>query len=94
MKLRTTALAVALVTAAVPSLATSADAAPRGWRGGYYAYQGDPVFIPAYSYEFTSSYDLRLYRRTFSASYWPRVVRTYAWSRPAVVVGRRHWVRY
>jgi len=89
MKLRTTALAVALVTAAVPSLATSADAAPRGWRGGYYAYQGDPVFIAAYSYEFTSSYDSpqRLYRRTFPASYWPI-------GRPAVVVGRRHRVRY
>jgi hypothetical protein len=87
MKLRTTGLAVALVTATFPSLATSADAGPRGWRGGYYAYRGDPVFHPAYTYEFASSYDLRLYRRTFAASYWPI-------GRPAVVVGRRHWVRY
>jgi len=31
MKLRTTALAVALVAAAVPTFTTSADAARRGW---------------------------------------------------------------
>jgi hypothetical protein len=35
-KLRTTALAVSLIAAATPSLSSSAEAAPWGWRGGWH----------------------------------------------------------
>jgi len=61
--LRTTALTAALMTAAVPSLTTPADAWGWGWRGGwgwggvpYYGYIGYPAYYgygfayPAYGY--------------------------------------------
>ena len=57
--LRTTALTAALMTAAVPSLTTPADAWGWGWRGGwgwggvpygYPAYYGYGFAYPAYGY--------------------------------------------
>jgi hypothetical protein len=67
--LRTTALTAALMTAAVPSLTTPADAWGWGWRGGwgwggvpYYGYVGYPAYYgygfadPAYGYGYGSGY--------------------------------------
>ena len=98
MKLRNRALAVALVTAAVPSLATSADAAPRSYYtyavGAFYipdyTYGADPVYIPAYSYEYSPSYAYAPnygYRWYRPPVYAPRVYRprVFAWSSPRVV---------
>jgi len=110
MKLRTTALAVALVTAAVSSLATSADAASWGWRArrGWaytyingpmyipdYTYGASPVYIPAYSYEYSPSYAFAPnYGYRF---YRPRVYAAYspyAWYRPLVHVRHRYSARH
>ena len=67
MKLiRTTALTAVLMTAAVPSLTTPANAWGWGWRGGYgypyYGYIGYPAYYgygfayPAYGYGYGSGY--------------------------------------
>jgi len=88
MKLGSTALAVALVTTAVPAVTTSADAASWGWRGGwgwpagalispawaspYYGYY--PGYYPVDSYGYTPSAYSPYYIRAWAP---PRVRRRY-----------------
>src|SRR5262245_34628905 len=100
MKLRTTALAVALVAAAVPSLTTSADADPWGWRGGrgwggfgYYPRYSAFAYGYAPAYEYAPGIAYR-YSPRLRAPYSPSVYRAFVWEQPHWYEFHRRYVRY